>query len=283
MMNRNILALSCCLIPGSALLIAACKPATQGKEMETSISPPPAAQIPKAGIEPQVHSHEDDKEKEDHCNEKEEALTLTPDEAAVLAPESKPAVHREFGQTAPLSGQIYRGAGEASLRHGREKQGFAYASCLLPAEMANAITRKSEANFSRPPPSTDLFTGSLLNKEEEEAGWRAGQRELLWEIKDPAISLQVGDIVTGSVPLEIQPRKALAVPVEAVLLTAAGPVVYLRQENSWLRMPVKTGAQDAGWVEILDGLQEKDEVATRSVDALYLLERKKEGGGGHGH
>ena len=115
------------------------------------------------------------------------------------------------------------------------------------------------------------------------SGWRAGQRELLWEIKDPALSLQVGDIVTGSVTLDTQPRIALAVPNDAVLTTATGPVVYLHQENYWLRRIVKIGAQDRGWTEILEGLQEADEVAIRSVDALYLLERKKEGGGGHCH
>lgn len=186
-------------------------------------------------------------------------------------------------QTASFSGQIYRGAGEASLRHGRERQGSAYASCLLPAEAAESVANNVEAQFCRPPPSTDQFTGSLLRKEDEESGWRAGQRELLWEIKDPALSLQVGDIVTGSVTLNGQPRMALAVPNDAVLTTATGPVVYLHQENYWLRRIVKIGAQDRGWTEILEGLQEADEVAIRSVDALYLLERKKEGGGGHCH
>lgn len=283
MMDRRLILFYHWALPGFALLLASCKPVSQNQETAKASTETSAKELPEAKAATPIDSLEPTEDHEHQHDHAEEGLELTPEETAALAPASDRVVQREFVPTASLTGQIYRGAGEESLRRSREKEGSAYASCLLSSQAAQAVAQNTKAQFNRPPPSTVQYQGSLFRKEDEESGWQAGQRELLWEIKDPGLTLQVGDMVTGSVPLDSQPRLALAVPNEAVLTTAMGPVVYTHHANLWRRRVVKIGVQDDGWTEILEGLQENDEVAVHSVDILYLLERKKESGGGHGH
>jgi hypothetical protein len=52
---------------------------------------------------------------------------------------------------------------------------------------------------------------------------------------------------------------------------------------SLLRTPVKPGANDGEYIEILDGLYAGDVIATAAVEQLWLTELRLTKGGGHSH
>lgn len=63
-----------------------------------------------------------------------------------------------------------------------------------------------------------------------------------------------------------------AIPTSALLTTAEGTFVYAKNDQFFLRTPVKTGARSGDHVEITDGLYTGDEIVTAPVKALWLAE-----------
>jgi len=57
---------------------------------------------------------------------------------------------------------------------------------------------------------------------------------------------------------------ALAVPVTAVGASAAGATVMKVVDGTVVRVPVRTGIRDGGWIEIIEGLAEGDSVVARA-------------------
>lgn len=70
-----------------------------------------------------------------------------------------------------------------------------------------------------------------------------------------------------------------AIPVSALLTTAEGTFVYAKNDEFFLRTPVKTGARSGSHVEIADGLYTGDEIVTSPVMALWLAELQSLRGG----
>ncbi len=63
-----------------------------------------------------------------------------------------------------------------------------------------------------------------------------------------------------------------AIPQAALLATAEGTFVYAKNDEFFLRTPVKTGARSGDHIEITDGLYTGDEIVTTPVMALWLAE-----------
>lgn len=63
-----------------------------------------------------------------------------------------------------------------------------------------------------------------------------------------------------------------AIPQAALLTTAEGTFVYAKNDEFYLRTPVKVGARSGDHVEITDGLYTGDEVVTTPVMSLWLAE-----------
>lgn len=76
---------------------------------------------------------------------------------------------------------------------------------------------------------------------------------------DVTFQLAEGDAVT-------------AIPANALLTTAEGTFVYAKNDEFFLRTPVKIGARSGEHVEITDGLYTGDEIVTTPVMALWLAE-----------
>lgn len=57
---------------------------------------------------------------------------------------------------------------------------------------------------------------------------------------------------------------ALAVPVTAVGASGAGATVMKVVDGTVVRVPVRTGIRDGGWIEIIEGLAEGDSVVARA-------------------
>jgi hypothetical protein len=63
-----------------------------------------------------------------------------------------------------------------------------------------------------------------------------------------------------------------AIPQAALLTTAEGTFVYAKNDEFFLRTPVKVGARSGDHVEIIDGLYTGDEIVTTPVMSLWLAE-----------
>lgn len=63
-----------------------------------------------------------------------------------------------------------------------------------------------------------------------------------------------------------------AIPKAALLTTAEGTFVYARNDEFYLRTPVKVGSASGEHVEITDGLYSGDEIVTTPVMSLWLAE-----------
>ncbi|GEP44467.1 hypothetical protein [Brevifollis gellanilyticus] len=63
-----------------------------------------------------------------------------------------------------------------------------------------------------------------------------------------------------------------AIPKAALLTTAEGTFVYAKNDEFYLRTPVKVGAASGEHVEITDGLYTGDEIVTAPVMSLWLAE-----------
>ncbi len=63
-----------------------------------------------------------------------------------------------------------------------------------------------------------------------------------------------------------------AIPKTALLTTAEGTFIYAKNDEFYLRTPVKVGAASGEHVEITDGLYTGDEIVTAPVMSLWLAE-----------
>lgn len=63
-----------------------------------------------------------------------------------------------------------------------------------------------------------------------------------------------------------------SIPKSALLTTAEGTFVYAKNDQFYLRTPVKVGARSNDGVEITDGLYAGDEIVSSAVMSLWLAE-----------
>ncbi len=88
------------------------------------------------------------------------------------------------------------------------------------------------------------------------------------ELPNPGLKLKPG--MFGTVTLQIDAARMLAVPKEAVLDTGLRQLVFLdRGEGAYVPYPVKLGRRSQDSVEVLEGLKEGDRIVT---SANFLLD-----------
>lgn len=83
--------------------------------------------------------------------------------------------------------------------------------------------------------------------------------------------IEAGSAITASFRFA-EGDAVTAIPAKALLTTAEGTFVYAKNDEFFLRTPVKIGARSGDHVEITDGLYTGDEVVTTPVMALWLAE-----------
>ncbi len=95
-------------------------------------------------------------------------------------------------------------------------------------------------------------------------------------------ALKDGDFASATITI---PRKepVTVIPRSALLQSSQGTFVYVVNGDAYLRTAVIAGNEANGKIEIIDGLFTGDEVVTRPVEALWLIELRATKGGGHSH
>jgi multidrug efflux pump subunit AcrA (membrane-fusion protein) len=109
-----------------------------------------------------------------------------------------------------------------------------------------------------------------------------GESEVVIGVSNATAVLESGEFVPARINL---PRDEVVatIPQTALLRTSEGTFVYAVNGDAYFRTAVKTGSEADGWVEITDGLLAGDQVVTKPVETLWLIELRATKGGGHSH
>ena len=102
--------------------------------------------------------------------------------------------------------------------------------------------------------------------------------EVLLELRAEQGELKVGDFVRMTVTVAGR-EDVTVVPRAALLLTKEGHFVYVVNGSRLLRVAVKVGGEQDGFVEIKDGLLVGDRIAVAGVPMLWCAELHRVNGG----
>ena len=109
-----------------------------------------------------------------------------------------------------------------------------------------------------------------------------GESEVVVGVSNATAVLKPGEFIPARISLP-RDEAVAAVPQSALLRTSEGTFVYAVNGDAYFRTAVKTGAEADGVVEITDGLLAGDQVVTKPVQTLWLIELRATKGGGHSH
>ena len=167
--------------------------------------------------------------------------------------------------------QINRPASEGATPDGKSSGSF-----FLPSEEAGKLAagqtfalRKNASSFE-----------AVVTSVKAPAEGHGGLVEVLAAIADPNAELRAGDFLEARLSQTKGARSGVtAIPVSAVVESVRGPFVYAANGNSFLRTPVKLGAEQNGTVEVTDGLFEGDVGVTNGSPGLWMIELQAVNGG----
>ncbi len=109
-----------------------------------------------------------------------------------------------------------------------------------------------------------------------------GETEIVVGVTAAGAKLKDGEFVAATITL---PREDVVtvIPKSALLRTLGGTYVYVTNGNAYYRTAVKVGSESDNKIEITDGLFAGDQVVTKPVETLWLIELRATKGGGHCH
>ena len=234
------------------------------------------------------HDHEEGDKHGGHHDHGEEAagaryaegkgITLLDETKEAIGLEVAEAEERKLAPVVLLEAQVYR-AGDEPSRPGGEQTGSAYATAFVNLRLAeklkggeSATLKTDDANYEARVWRIDPVSKDAVNSV-----------EAILQIPDPRNTLKVGEFVSGSVIESGSEETALTIPRSAVLETATGKFAFVQNGDYLLRTAITTGAENADYAEIADGIYTGDVVVTKPVETLYLIELRATKGGGHSH
>ena len=109
-----------------------------------------------------------------------------------------------------------------------------------------------------------------------------GEVEIVVGVFNAGSVLKEGAFVPARIALPAK-EGTPSIPKSSLLRTAEGTFAYVVNGDAYLRTPVKLGAEGEEWIEVADGLLAGDEVVTKPVETLWLIELRATKGGGHSH
>ncbi len=109
-----------------------------------------------------------------------------------------------------------------------------------------------------------------------------GESEIVVSATNATGVLKSGDFIPARITLPGE-KEVPAVPSSALLRTSEGTFVYAVNGDAYFKTAVKIGDETDDWIEITDGLLAGDQVVTKQVQSLWLIELRATKGGGHSH
>ena len=206
-----------------------------------------------------------------------EGVTLSEQARRSLGVEIADVEERSLPGQIGLTVQVFREAHHHRLDTNDHSGCDVYGSGFLPTETAALLRPGQPAQILSG--TNHSFGGMVFAVQKALA---LGESEVIVGVSNATATLKPGEFVPARIHL---PRAggAPAIPQSALLQSAGGRFVYVVNGDAYLRTPVKTGVEAGGWVEIADGLLAGDQVVTRPVQELWLIELRATKGGGHSH
>jgi multidrug efflux pump subunit AcrA (membrane-fusion protein) len=209
------------------------------------------------------------------CDSKEQAIPETP--AIPLFKQGKGVLFcaqtRDlFGlETAELAEKTFESQIEKTAQVYRSSDGNgAEAIVLLSPDEASLLTVGQPVRLEFSEAKSREFNGELKSLNET-ARDLFGQVEAVVTIDNSEQRYPLGTFLTAIFPSG-KPRTASAIPESALLRAADGAYAYTVNGEHLSRARVKTGTISEGFVEIQDGLYPGDQVVTKGIDRLWLVE-----------
>jgi multidrug efflux pump subunit AcrA (membrane-fusion protein) len=104
-----------------------------------------------------------------------------------------------------------------------------------------------------------------------------GKTEVVIEMEDAAGRWPMGRFVEARLDAGVV-EAAVAVPRGALVRAGLGDFLYVADGEFLKRVRVKTAAEDAAWIEIVEGVSSGQNVVTHGAESLWLLELSEVGG-----
>ena len=235
------------------------------------------------------HDHEEGDKHGGHHDHGEEAagaryaegkgITLLDETKEAIGLEVAEAEERKLAPVVLLEAQVYRTADEPS-RPGGEQTGSAYAAAFVNPRLAEKLKGGESSTLKTHDASYEARVWRIDPVSKD----AVNSVEAILQIPDPQNILTVGEFVSGSVT---QIRRRRNGSYHSALRCAGDRHRQIRIRSKWrfscCAPLITTGAENADYAEITDGIYAGDVVATNPVETLYLIELRATKGGGHSH
>lgn len=143
------------------------------------------------------------------------------------------------------------------------QSGQLLAEFAFPPAMAAKIRNGQPLLFWRNENKTDMFTGKIGLIEPV---FRNGENFTLARVYLNQQGFQAGGLLTASVPVVY--RNSWWLPVEAVWMQGQQAIIFIRENNVFNPVQIKTGIKDKEWVQVLSDLSGREIAA----NAYYLVD-----------
>ncbi|MBL9117154.1 MAG: hypothetical protein JNJ83_19265 [Verrucomicrobiaceae bacterium] len=190
--------------------------------------------------------------------------------AATPAPEN--GAHFKEGKGVALTEQMRRSIGLQTAEVAEEKIAASFTVTLQAMQRGTEASGwLTEAQAARVQPGMEVVFG------EEKGSVLRVEKAPFITLGDFEVTVQSAATLEAGSALSATFRFAAgdavtAIPKAALLTTAEGTFVYAKNDEFYLRTPVKVGAASGEHVEITDGLYSGDEIVTTPVMSLWLAE-----------
>jgi hypothetical protein len=213
-------------------------------------------------------------------------LHLPDDMKKAIGLELVEVTERKLAPTWTTEVQVYREAETVALQPVSTDAPAprALATGFVSADMAKQLRVGQPVKLQSARPPSEELRGTVARLDSN-AGPALGGVEVIVEIPDAEKRLRVGTLLQAAITSERE-EMVTGIPRSALLETATGTYAYVVNGSHLLRTAVVTGAENAEFIEIKEGLYEGDRVAAQPVLTLWLAELQYTKGGQsctHGH
>ncbi len=204
-------------------------------------------------------------------------VSLTEETRKILGLETADVTERKLSNQIHLTVQIF-GEKHHHLLNPEVHSGCdVHGSAFLSSESAAVVKAGQSVHVLKDTDSP--LSGVVLAVQKALA---LGESEVVIGVSNATTALKSGEFVPARINLPRE-KAVAAIPQAALLRTSEGTFVYAVNGDAYFRTAVKVGSEADGWVEITDGLLAGDQVVTKPVQTLWLIELRATKGGGHSH
>lgn len=204
-------------------------------------------------------------------------VSITDETRKILGLELAEVDERELEREIRFTVQVFGEKHHHLLDPANHAKCDTHGSGFLPDSLAASLEPGQRVEF--PQGDDAALVGEILSVDKT---LTLGESEVVVGIFNATTKMKEGTFIPARIKV---PRNeaVTVVPESALLRTAEGTFVYAVNGSFFYRTPVRAEPASGGWIAIADGLLAGDEVVTKPVETLWLIELRATKGGGHSH